>query len=64
MRKIHDELSLDDLSTVCGGFKPPKGAVPFPGGGWEQDRSHKGDLQVRWISPDGKKGKWRSAGPD
>jgi len=49
-------ISLVDLSSVTGGKKGE--LVPFPGGGWEQDRSKGGDLQVRFISPLGKKGPW------
>ena len=56
MKTSDRELSLVDLSRVTGGAKGP--LVPFPGGGWEQDRSKGADLQVRYISPFGKKGPW------
>jgi hypothetical protein len=58
MKIITDEIRLSELDRVTGGKKIPSDAVPFPGGGWEQDRSKGGDLQVRWISPLGKRGPW------
>lgn len=50
-------ISVVDLSGVTGG-KNKGPLVPFPGGGFEQDRSKNGQLQVRYISPNGKKGPW------
>ena len=59
-----DQLGPDQLAAVTGGFKLPKGAVVLPkwlGGGWEVDRAKHGS-QARYISPDGKKSKWRPFG--
>ena len=60
MTTIPDEISLSDLDRVTGGKSIPADAIPFPGdaGGFSQARSHNGDLQVRWISPLGIRGKW------